>query len=100
MEIRSSANFLATATASAGAGWRRCQRSNDAKSRRRRGIRSQAPRREPSPGHAAESDVAGRAVLGLALTRGRAVAQAVVRRAQVRAALDHPPRTLAVRDTA
>src|SRR5687768_2320246 len=38
---------------------------------------------------AAEAEVARRALDGLGLARGRAVAQAVARGAQVRAALDH-----------
>src|SRR5690606_31547015 len=42
--------------------------------------------------HAAEADVACRGVHRLALPRGRAVAQTVVGRAQVRAALHHPTR--------
>src|SRR4029450_13246131 len=41
---------------------------------------------------AAKADVAGRGVDRLGLARGGAIAQAVVRSAQVRAALDHPPR--------
>src|SRR5207253_9886988 len=41
---------------------------------------------------AAEAEVRGRGVDRLALAGGRAVAQAVVRGAQVRAALDHPAR--------
>src|SRR3954468_4369072 len=41
---------------------------------------------------AAEADVAGRGVDRFALARGGSVAQAVARRAQVRSALDHPPR--------
>ncbi len=43
------------------------------------------------PDDAPEAEVPGRGVDGLALTRGRPVAQAVTRRAQMRAALDHPP---------
>src|SRR4051812_18454374 len=39
--------------------------------------------------HAAEADVAGRGVDRLALARRRPVAEAVVGRAQMRAALDH-----------
>ena len=50
--------------------------------------------RRGDPVHAAEADVARGGVDGLALARGRAVAQAVARRAQVRAALDHAPRDL------
>src|SRR3954447_11486939 len=45
-------------------------------------------------GDAAESEVAGGAVDRLALASGGAVAHAVRRRAQVRAALDHPPGVL------
>src|SRR5437764_8702245 len=41
------------------------------------------------PDHAAEADVRGRGVDGLALPGCRSVAEAVVRRAQVGAALDH-----------
>ena len=41
---------------------------------------------------AAETDVAGRGVDRLPLSCGRSVPQAVVRRAQVRSALRHPPR--------
>src|SRR5688572_31750898 len=43
------------------------------------------------PDHAAEADVAGRGVDGLALARGGAIAQAVVRGAEVGAPLDDPP---------
>ena len=45
---------------------------------------------------AAEADVAGRGVDGFGLTGGGAVAQAVVRCAQVRASLDHPARDVRV----
>ena len=51
----------------------------------------------PRPHDAAEADVAGRRVDRLELARGRPVAQAVVRRAQVRAALDHPARDVLAR---
>src|SRR5690242_942070 len=44
------------------------------------------------PEHAAKADVPGRRVDRLPLASGRPVAQAVVRRAQVRAALGHPSR--------
>src|SRR6188472_3252309 len=50
------------------------------------------------PNDAAKADVARRGVDRLALAGGRAIAQAVVRRAQMRAALDHLAReALAVR---
>src|SRR5664279_1764170 len=48
----------------------------------------------PAP-DAAKTDVRGRGVLGLRRTRGRPVAQAVLRRAQVRSALQDPAGTLA-----
>src|SRR4029077_7046732 len=53
------------------------------------------PRLELLDGHprdASEADVAGRGVERLALPSGGSVAEAVVRRAEVGAALDHPPR--------
>src|SRR5262245_60314694 len=51
-----------------------------------------SPRRASwrGPDHAAESQVAGRCVHCLRHARGRAVALAVVRRAEVGAALHHP----------
>src|SRR5882757_7560908 len=44
------------------------------------------------PYYAKESDMAGGRIDGLALARGWPVAQAIVRCAQMRATLDHPPR--------
>src|SRR4051812_38970737 len=49
------------------------------------------------PHYAAEADVRRGGVDRLELPRSRAVAQAVVRRAQVRAALDHAPRDVRTR---
>src|SRR5215211_6251764 len=49
-------------------------------------------RRSDAPDDAAEADVAGRGVDRLALARGGPEAQAVVRGAQVRSALDDPAR--------